>query len=215
VTKIVDPSLESRVRDSSRRRRDAERVSVRDAIFAAAEGLLLEVGYENFSLRQVAERIGYTPTTIYRYFADRDALIFALTDAGFREFGERLTAAAASDVDPRGAILALGQAYIQFGLDHPVYYRLMFLQRPDYLTSIPADSEQMRLASFLVLRGTVERLVASGVDAPAGVDGLADALWATVHGVVALALLMPHMDAGQIDAMRTSALELLRRGLTR
>src|SRR5215204_1082920 len=125
-------SLRRRVRASSRRRRDDERVSVRKLIFSAAEALLLEGGYEGFSLRQVAERIGYTPTTIYRYFPDRDTLVFALTDEGFREFGARL-AEAARVADPVEAVGALGRAYVRFGIEHPVYYRLMFMQRPDYL----------------------------------------------------------------------------------
>ncbi|MBV9880793.1 MAG: TetR/AcrR family transcriptional regulator [Gemmatirosa sp.] len=202
------------MRDSSRRRRDAERTSVRDAIFAAAEALLLEHGYEGFSLRQVAERIGYTPTTIYRHFADRDALIFALTDAGFREFGARLHAAAAAAPAADRVLTALGDAYIQFGLDHPVYYRLMFLQRPDYLVATPPDSDEMRLDSFRVLRDAVDRALPPGVaEAMGGPDALADVLWATVHGVVALALTMPHFDAARTAAMRAGALALLDRAL--
>jgi AcrR family transcriptional regulator len=48
----------------------------RQAILTAAGALFLEQGYERFSLRKVAERIGYSPTTIYPYFRDKDDLLF-------------------------------------------------------------------------------------------------------------------------------------------
>jgi AcrR family transcriptional regulator len=49
----------------------------------AAGALFLEQGYERFSLRKVAERIGYSPTTIYLYFRDKDDLLFTVVDEGF------------------------------------------------------------------------------------------------------------------------------------
>lgn len=186
---------------------------MRDAIFAAAAELLQEHGYEGFSLRQVAERIGYTPTTIYRYFADRDALVFALTDEGFHEFGRRLAAAAAALNDPRGRLEAIGRAYVRFGLDHPVYYRLMFLQRPDFLLAPAPDSEEARLSSLSMLREVVARAVGRPWGPHNDVDALADALWAAVHGVVALALALPHFDEARVQAMTDRMMELIVRGL--
>jgi AcrR family transcriptional regulator len=205
--------LAARVRDSSLRRREAERTSVREAIFAAAEALLLENGYEGFSLRQVAERIGYTPTTIYRYFADRDALLYALTEAGFQEFGRRLAAAAEERSDAGAVLGAIGRAYVQFGLDHPVEYRLMFLQRTDYLEKPSADTDGSRIDSFGVLQAAVARTIG-----PRGIDGaqaaaIADALWAAVHGVVTLAITMPRFDADRIARMTDEMLALIERGL--
>lgn len=41
--------------------------------------MIAENGYEAFSLRQGAERIGYSPTTIYLYFADIAELLFSST----------------------------------------------------------------------------------------------------------------------------------------
>jgi AcrR family transcriptional regulator len=206
--------LAGRVRASSRRRRDGERTSMRQLIFAAAEVLLLEQGYEGFSLRQVAERIGYTPTTIYRYFPDRDALIFALTDEGFREFGARL-AAAAGAAEPGEALAAIGRAYARFGIEHPVYYRLMFMQRPDYLAAPRCESGEARLASFDVLRNAAARVIATGkVHASvADADALSDLLWATIHGAVSLAITMPHFDRPRAEALVEHTLALVRRGL--
>ena len=89
---------EQRLSQASRRRRETQKQELRQAILEAASSLFLEQGYEGFSLRQVAERIGYTPTTIYLYFADKDALLFALLDDAFDRFGAALHHASLSSV---------------------------------------------------------------------------------------------------------------------
>src|SRR5919199_4858802 len=101
---------------STRQRREQQRQQLRQAILDAAGELLLERGYEAFSLRQVAERIGYSATTIYRYFENKDDLVFGIVDEGFRIFGDRLRAAAAGPVDPLERLRAVGEAYVRFGL---------------------------------------------------------------------------------------------------
>src|SRR2546428_13605803 len=85
-----------RVRNASRQRRAHEKQELRAAILAAAGKLFDEQGYERFSLRQVAELIGYSPTTIYLYFKDKDDLLFTVVDEGFDRFGQQLADAAAS-----------------------------------------------------------------------------------------------------------------------
>src|SRR3954462_14730867 len=112
-----------RLRDASRHRRDQEKQDVRQAILDAAAALFREQGYERFSLRQVAERIGYSPTTIYLYFTDKDDLLFTVADVGFNRFGEQLVAAAASAKDPARRLTAMGRAPIDFGIQNPAYYQ--------------------------------------------------------------------------------------------
>ncbi|MFX5306100.1 helix-turn-helix domain-containing protein, partial [Acinetobacter baumannii] len=66
-----------RIRQKSAERRERRRQETRRAILEAATRMFEREGYEGFSLRQVAEAIGYTPTTIYLYFKDKDDLLFA------------------------------------------------------------------------------------------------------------------------------------------
>src|SRR2546427_9900091 len=84
-----------RLRKAIRHRQAQEKQDLRQAILTAAGELFLEQGYERFSLRKVAERIGYSPTTIYLYFRDKDDLLFTVVDEGFERFGHQLAAAAA------------------------------------------------------------------------------------------------------------------------
>src|SRR5919201_3552732 len=112
-------SQRERLRRASRRRRAQEKLELRQAILAAAGELILEKGYEAFSLRQVAERIGYSATTIYLYYDDKDALVGAVVAEGFARFLRALEAVRTED--PLGRIADLGRAYVRFARANPVY----------------------------------------------------------------------------------------------
>ncbi len=139
---------EGRVRAASRERRAAQKQELREAILAAASELFLERGNDGFSLRGVAERIGYSATTIYLYFADKDELLFAVVDEGFQAFTAALTAAVESVSDPLAKLEALGRAYVEFGLSHPAHYQLMFMQRPDFLLGHRKGECEPRINGF-------------------------------------------------------------------
>lgn len=122
----------ARTQSASQQRREQERRDLRDLILKAAGEEFLEKGYDTFSLRRVAERIGYTPTTIYLHFQSKDDLLLATVQDGFEAFDKRMEQTAAAHPDPIKRIEALGRAYIEFGLQNPALYRLMFMQRSDF-----------------------------------------------------------------------------------
>src|SRR6188474_214542 len=102
-------NADERVRDASRTRRESARASARQAILRAASELLTAEGYEALSLRRVAESAGYTATTIYRHFPDKDALLYAVTEEGFRLLTSRL-ASAGGELDPFASLEAVALA---------------------------------------------------------------------------------------------------------
>lgn len=203
----------ARVKSLSRARRDKHKADLRQAILDSARDVFDANGYETFSLRRVAENIGYSPTTIYLYFADRDALLAALLDEGFGQFLAALRAATDNQPDPLVRLAALGRAYVRFGLDHAIHYRLMFMQRSDLLLCSPEHGSEPRIASFQVLQTTVHEAQARGLMRPG--DPLADAgaIWAVVHGITALAISLPSMWPRQaaLDAVE-NAMTMLARG---
>jgi AcrR family transcriptional regulator len=204
-----------RLRQAIRHRQDQEKQELRHAILTAAGELFLEHGYERFSLRKVAERIGYSPTTIYLYFRDKDDLLFTVVDEGFVRFGQQLEAAAASTQDPWERIIALGRAYVAFGLQNPVYYQLMFMQRTDFLTRRQAGEDQPRITSFRMLRQAVQQAIDAGVLRPGDAESYSDVLWALVHGMVSLAISMPMFDASRIQRTMETAWQMECKGLCR
>lgn len=194
-----------RIKSGSQERREKQKQELREKILTAAGAEFLEHGYEEFSLRRVAERIGYSATTIYLYFENKDDLLLATVQDGFKAFDASVEAAAAANADPLRRIVALGQAYMEFGLANPAIYRLMFMQRADFyllprltgtgsepeirqaaLDGKPGDGTYHVIAQELLV-GAVKEAMDAGQITPGDPLLTADALWAGAHGLVALA----------------------------
>jgi AcrR family transcriptional regulator len=201
------------VRRASRERRDLRRQELRQAILDAAADLFLAEGYERFSMRQVAERIGYSATTIYRHFADKDELLFAVVDQGFERFGAALDEASRSTDDPIGRIRALGRAYVRFGRENAVYYQMMFMQRADYLNAPVGESTESRVDSFSVLERAVQSALDAGALRPGDARKISSTLWALVHGITALAITMTNKEMFAAEADVDAALAAIFEGL--
>lgn len=214
---MSQPSTQAeRLREVSRKRREQEKESLRRTILDAAGALFLEHGYEGLSMRQVAERIGYSATTIYRYYADKDDLLFAIVHEGFLRFGEQLSKAARSTDDPRGRLAALGHAYIEFGLKNPVYYRLMFMQRFDFLFESRAQQKAPMIDSFGVLRQSVEQAMKAGVIKEGDPETTSTVIWAVVHGITSLAIAdSKRFTKRQVRESTDLAMLMIREGLGR
>lgn len=200
-----------RLREKSSERRQQQKTEVRRALLDAAGELFLEGGLEGFSLRGVAERVGYSATTVYLYFENKDDLLFAVVLEGFERFGALLQAAYDSCQGPLDRIEAIGRAYIHFGVTHPAHYRLMFMQRGDLLLKKNPKNQKPTIDSFGVLVRAVHESLAVGSIVPADPMVHAHTLWAGVHGLVALALCVPLADQTDLER-RTDALMAMMRG---
>ena len=107
-------------------RRKQQQDELRAKILDAARELFVAHGVEAVSMRKVAEKIGYTATTLYNHFEDKDALLRALCDADFGTLQESFRRIG-KIADPIERLRKLGQAYIEFALRYPSHYRLMFM----------------------------------------------------------------------------------------
>jgi AcrR family transcriptional regulator len=162
---------------------------LRAALVRAAIDLLEESGETELSLRAVARRAGVSPAAPYRHYADREALVSAVAAVGYRELAERLAAAHASPSTP-GQLASVATAYVQFALERPALFRIMFGEPCD------RDNDERVAATAAVsqyVRAIVERTFPQS-DA----EALATAVWALVHGLAFL-----HLD-GKLDASTPS-----------
>lgn len=211
---VMYETRNERLKTQSAARRERQKLELRTRILEAASELFLEHGYSGFSLRQVAEQVGYSPTTVYLYFENKDDLLFEVSLEGFTRFRQVLEAAYASTNDPVKRIMALGRAYIAFGLAHPAHYRLMFIERGDFLFKENPLDEKPAIDSFEVLVRAVHEAHAAGCLRPGEPMAFVYSLWAGVHGLVALRLCVPMADAPGVAARTDHLLEMLLSGLT-
>jgi AcrR family transcriptional regulator len=164
-------------RQSSIGLRERESETTRRTILEATEAILEARGEEALSIREVCARAGVTAPTIYHHFGDKAALIDRVVDACFAEFDRTLRARSAAQ-DPVEALRSGFDRYIEYGIAHPIHYRLMFSRRRSRPT--PAA-----LASYDGLRRRVAAIAAVGrLRAP--VEDATAACWSAVHGVTSL-----------------------------
>jgi AcrR family transcriptional regulator len=204
---------DERVRQASRQRREQQKQEVRQAILDAAATLFVAQGYQGFSMRQVAEQIGYSATTIYHHFADKDDLLFTVADEGFTRFGTQLIAAAQRETDPLARLEAIGRAYVAFGLNNPTYYELMFIERADFMLGYRAGERKPRLGSLDIVGQSIQEGINRRLIRPGDAAAYANALWAAVHGVVALHIAMPAGDRTRTEATADAVLQIVIDGL--
>src|SRR6202045_2716081 len=163
---------------------------LRAACLSAALELLEEGGATALSLRAVARRAGVSAAAPYRHYADREALVSAVAAVGYRELAERLAAAHPAPSTPE-QLASVGVAYVEFALDQPALFRMMFGEPCD------RDNDERVAATAAVslyLREIVARCFPQ-----ADAEALAPAIWALVHGLAFL-----HLD-GKLDAHTPSA----------
>ena len=87
-------------------RQERDREAVRRAILDAARELFVAEGYQNVSIRKIAERIEYSPAAIYGYFPSKDDIFFALAEEGFRLLGDPATPEHAAQIEGADAARA-------------------------------------------------------------------------------------------------------------
>ena len=209
------PTRATRLRAKSSARRQQQKVEVRQALLEAASELFLEGGLEKFSLRGVAERVGYSATTVYLYFDNKDDLLFSVSLEGFEQFGQALKHAYDTADDPIARISAIGHAYVTFGVAHPAHYRLMFMERGEFMLKENPNDCKPTIDSFNILVQAVHEAHAAGVINTDKPMSLVYTLWAAVHGLVALTLCVPVMDERDLEARTDDLLVTLHSGFSR
>jgi AcrR family transcriptional regulator len=165
------------------RRPDSGTTDVRAAILGAATALFKEHGVDGLSMRQIAASIGYSATTIYLHFEDKDALMLAVCSSGFDEFGATIEQAARSGATPLEGLRAAGEAYVRFAFANPMLYDVMFVRPKEWSIEAPGDP-----ASFQGLTGIIAAAMATGELRAGDPREVAAAVWSGLHGTVSLAL---------------------------
>jgi len=181
----------------------------RARLIAVAERLFVEQGRDAVSMRQLAQALGVSVMTPYRYFKDKDDILAATRASGFDRFSDALENAFDSVNDPVQRARMIGAAYLKFAFENPSAYRLMFdLSQPDE-ESYP-DLARAGARARATMSGYVECLLDAGqlVGDP---EIIAHVCWAAIHGLVVLKLadkIAPHISFEELWQEMSRALNV-------
>ncbi|HEY9008800.1 MAG TPA: TetR/AcrR family transcriptional regulator [Ohtaekwangia sp.] len=167
-------------------RKERQKEELRSRILQAAKELFIERGFEDTSIRNIAERIEYSPTTIYLYFKDKDDIFRALHLEGFILLNQYFRALEHVQ-DPFERLKAVCKTYINFARENGEFYDLMFINRSP-INAITKDEskweEGQRAFGFLV--NTVQQCIDKGYFEGMDAEVLSFTLWSMVHGICSL-----------------------------
>jgi AcrR family transcriptional regulator len=185
----------------------------RREILDAARELFINDGYEKFSMRKLAQKIDYSPTTIYLYFKNKDDLLFAICEDFFSNFFAELNHIRSVSQDP---IETLHQAFlylIEFGLKNPNQYKVIFFTKSVYGTIDELiKKESMARNTYLVFKKMVRDCIKAGRLRELDEDVIAPALATASHGLVTMILYRPDFLNKRSAVIARSLVDALLRG---
>jgi AcrR family transcriptional regulator len=202
-------------------RRSREKEYLRQEILDAARQLFLRNGYENVSMREIAAKIDYSPTTIYLYFRNKIELFHCLCEEAFGKLEQELKSivgrpqeGTAVATDPVGSLRKGAGAYIRFGLNYPHHYRLLFLTpHPEGEDSEFQYKGSAGERSFQFLLGLISLGIEQGKFRKSDPMMLAQACWAVMHGITSLLITQNDFPWVEREAVIQGVVETLMRGI--
>jgi len=175
------------------------------SILDVAAQLIVEHGYENLSLRELARQADYSPATLYEYFKNKEDILFALSEQIGAQLLDLMNQVPTS-LPPRERVSQLGLVYINFAISNPAKFRLM--------NSLPSSRKSldepisMNSPYHLVFQAVTTAIESGDIKLPIGVhaEEITYSLWALMHGISMLRL--SHLRDFQADFHRSDLMAI-------
>lgn len=150
-----------------------------------AREMFVAEGYQNVSMRKIADKIGYSATTIYLYFKDKNDLLHQICEQTFARLAANIKAINLLSDNPLEKLRSGLREYIYFGLKHPSQYEIVFI------TPLPVKSEGKFEESngkiaFDTMRHVISECVSANLLKSSDAELISQTLWAGIHGVTSL-----------------------------
>ncbi len=201
-------------------RRAREKEELRLKILEAAGQLFVEEGFANVSLRKIADRIEYSPATIYLYFKDKTDLFSSLCWETFSSLKAQLACLEEEQGDPLVSLRKGLRSYIDFGIEHPNHYLLTFCTPMDHTAQEKnpdfEETNKVGLETFDHLRRALDRCRQSGQLQFEDLETTSQVVWTFIHGTTSLMILScgdPHFPWVERGRLIETSLDMIIRSL--
>ena len=169
----------------SRNRLQSDKENLRQEIMDAAREMFVAEGYANVSMRKIADKIGYSATTIYLYFKDKNDLLHQICEQTFARLAQNIKAIYQLSDNPLEKLRSGLREYIYFGLKHPSQYEIVFIT--PLPTNVETEFEETNgKAAFDTMRTVIAECVSANLLKHNDVELISQTLWAGIHGVTSL-----------------------------
>jgi AcrR family transcriptional regulator len=168
--------------------RQKHKDELRRIILDAARDIFVREGYENFSMRKLAQKIEYSPGSVYLHFKNKEELFGCLVEESFSRLLTTLLELQNGEPhrDPAEGLKRGLRIYVEFGLRNPNDYRFAFMLTP------PMEKRPYKIhRAFEMLRYMVKRCIDEKRFREVDAETAAQALWAAAHGITSLLIQRP------------------------
>ena len=199
-------------KQSSSEARNYHHGALKQALLDETARILAEEGESALSLRRLASSLGVSRTAPYNHFDNKDALLSAVAEEGFRRFDKTMNATRRKQRNSTGnqMMRALVQTYVKFALNNRQYYDLMYGSKSWHEG---AKTESLAVTSRRVLRQDTERLQIAQemglISADVDVVYFERFMWGALHGISRLCLDGVYADHVSIKKLCTSTADML------
>src|SRR5574337_190419 len=168
-------------------RKERQKQEIRRLVLDTARKLFLEEGFEKVTIRHIAERIEYSPATIYLYFKDKDEILYELHTEGLNELYKRQQMVMKTK-DPFKRLQKHAEAYLHFAVENKEYYDLMFIMRAPLKCIKDIQHWEIGMRSFDLLKQNLKDCMEAGRIPKNGLESAAFSFWALMHGMASLSI---------------------------
>lgn len=170
-------------------RKERQRKEVRDSILNSAWQLVNQEGWQNLSIRKIADAIEYSVPVVYDHFENKEAILSEFNRQGFKLLGDQLKEASDKHTVPAKQLEAIAFAYWDFAFNNKEYYQLMYgvgMPSCESLTKVP------ELNAFIgVIFTCIDQLIKEGNNKGQDTWMKVHSFWSMIHGLVSINLISP------------------------
>ncbi|MXO77068.1 TetR family transcriptional regulator [Paenibacillus sp. OT2-17] len=200
------------------KRRERESSEIRRKIIEAARSLFLNQGYAEVSMRKIADQIEYSPTTIYHYFANKEAVVRELLVEGntlfLQALQQRVDEAQAAGLNALDTLKTVSDAYVRFGTANPEYYNILFISNLESV-SLVSLIDSGRFKGFELLEAGLKAAMEEGCIIQGDERLIARSVWSMLHGLTSLLLNFELPMAKSNDELIAFTIDTFLKGLSR
>ncbi len=170
---------------TGRNRQESDKENLRQEIMDAAREMFVAEGYANVSMRKVARQIGYSATTIYLYFKDKNDIVQQICEQTFARLAQNIKSIQQLSDNPLEKLRSGMREYVYFGLKHPSQYEIVFITPLPIKTETAFEETNGRVA-FDTMRSVVNECIAAKLLKTNDGELVSQTLWAGIHGITSI-----------------------------
>ncbi|PHM16661.1 MAG: TetR family transcriptional regulator [Sulfuricurvum sp. PD_MW2] len=162
--------------------------NLKEALIETALQTIDQEGLDAITLRDITEKLGTSRSAVYRHFASKEALIIGVIQRGYAQLDELFTPIfqdRTQSVQER--FEKMGRAYLDFAIEHPNLYRLLFGENYRQEREEVCDyKDESQATGLYALIGLLLEAQEEGIIARADPMVQAATVWASIHGLASL-----------------------------